>query len=262
MIVRIEHPARARPAAPAPAVTSSERATWARERERLLELLAQQQRIAQAGLVTAALAHDVNNQLTVMSITTAMSLRQDEQDEHVAALSLVQERCRVLSDTMRTFLSFVRRRDVAEGGTFTLTDMAAQTNTLAEPLAKSNGVTVKFEIVEDAEIQGELRVANQAILNLIANAVRACKDSRGNVVVTASCPSPGQARITVTDDGPGIADEVRRNLFRPFATANEESGGTGLGLFIVRLAIRRMNGTIRLLTSPQGSTFRIDLPTV
>ncbi len=241
---------------------SEERAAWGRERERLLELLAQQQRIAQAGLVTAALAHDTNNELQVMSGTAALALSADDPDEREAALRLIMDRSMVLADTMRAFLAFVKRRDMEEGGDFLLSDVVGQTSGLAHPLAKTHGVSVTWDVVEDARILGELRVANQAVLNLVSNAIRACSENGGRVVVTVSRPSPGLARIVVTDDGPGIVDEVRRSLFRPFATGNEKTGGTGLGLFIVRLAVRRMNGTIRLLTSTKGSTFRIDLPAV
>jgi signal transduction histidine kinase len=64
----------------------------------------------------------------------------------------------------------------------------------------------------------------------------------------------------VIDDGPGIPDDMRGRLFRPFATGHRDTGGRGLGLFVVRQAIRKLGGSIRVETSSSGTTFRLEFP--
>jgi len=223
-------------------------------------MLAQQQRVAQAGLLTSALVHDVNNELQILSGTAYLAHRSGDTSEHLSALEMVKDRCLALSETMHAFLAFVKRSDGAEHGEFRLSDVLRHTQNLALPLLRKNGVNVTYEVHDDAEIRGELRVANQVLLNLVSNAIHACAEGGGEIRVTASRPIPDMARLEVSDTGPGVPDKVRSNLFRPFATGHESTGGNGLGLFIVRLAVRKMNGTIRLFTSPDGTRFRIDLP--
>ena len=66
--------------------------------------------------------------------------------------------------------------------------------------------------------------------------------------------------IDVIDDGPGLSESVRNNLFQPFAGSTSE-GGTGLGLSIARDLARAHGGDLRLLyTGPNGTAFRIEIP--
>ena len=73
-------------------------------------------------------------------------------------------------------------------------------------------------------------------------------------------PAPGTCRVTIRDNGPGISDQMRGRLFRPFASGTDSEGGNGLGLFIVRQNIRRLGGTIRVRSSNAGTAFEINLP--
>ena len=72
---------------------------------------------------------------------------------------------------------------------------------------------------------------------------------------------PDCTRITVSDNGQGIPKEIQKSVFEMFYRGNEESQGTGLGLFIVRSALEKMGGTIELKSEKdEGSTFTLWLP--
>ncbi len=104
-------------------------------------------------------------------------------------------------------------------------------------------------------------MAIQAIVNLATNAIQACADQKGGEIsITASRPRPEICRFTVADTGPGVPESVRARLFRPLVGTHGASGGTGLGLFIVRQAVLDLGGKITVKTSPVGSIFRLDLP--
>ena len=70
------------------------------------------------------------------------------------------------------------------------------------------------------------------------------------------------AYIKVEDNGQGIASEYHSKIFDMFFRANEQSKGTGLGLYIVKEALMKLSGSIHLESKPGvGSTFTIMLPT-
>ncbi|MCU1396396.1 MAG: hypothetical protein JWM34_4824 [Ilumatobacteraceae bacterium] len=98
--------------------------------------------------------------------------------------------------------------------------------------------------------------------NLVDNALRHAK-SRVTVGLTAS---PTQIEITVVDDGPGIAPMNRAAIFDPFVRLDghrgRDSGGTGLGLTIVRQLVRAHQGTISIADTNSGSSFIIRLPRI
>jgi len=247
-------------AEPAAAGPSPDAAAWAEEREMLLEMLAQQQRVAQAGLVTAGMAHDINNHVQMISGSAYLALMGDRPEEWRQALEKVQEQCREIAETTRTFLSFVRRNESAAEAAFLASDAVEQACRLVDPLARKHGVALEHTVHGDGSVSGDERMLVQALVNLASNAIRACAPKKGRVAIEVSSPTPGFCRFEVSDDGPGIPEDLRGRLFRPFSTGHASSGGNGLGLFIVRQAVRRLGGTIRVRTSPQGTTFVTDLP--
>jgi signal transduction histidine kinase len=249
------------PPAPPPPAESEGAEAWRREREELLGLLAQQQRVAQAGLVTSGLAHDLNNHIQAASGMAFLALRGQPEDWK-EALERIQDRCCAMADTTQAFLSFVGRRAEVDDGRFRLSDVVESAARLAGPLAREHSVRLSASVTEDASVRGEARLAIQALVNLVTNAVRACAEDGGQVRIEAYRSKPGSCRLIVRDDGPGIPDEVRPRLFRPLVTGSGDSGGNGFGLFIVRQTVRRLGGAIRVQTSRKGTAFRIDLPCI
>ena len=67
--------------------------------------------------------------------------------------------------------------------------------------------------------------------------------------------------ITVSDDGPGISEANAARIFQPFFTTARARGGTGLGLAIAGALASNAGGAIRLVPSPVGAAFEVELPT-
>lgn len=113
----------------------------------------------------------------------------------------------------------------------------------------------------DAELVGDERLAVQALFNLGSNAIEACKGLNGSsVALRLVCGAGVPCAIEVDDDGPGIPYSLRPRLFQPFTTGRAQSGGRGLGLFVVRQAVRNLGGNIRVETSTGGTLFRLEFP--
>jgi signal transduction histidine kinase len=103
----------------------------------------------------------------------------------------------------------------------------------------------------------------QVLTSVLDNAVK-YSPGGGHVKVTLS-RSERRARIAVADEGIGIPEEARERIFEKFFRADPSLrrgiGGTGLGLYIARALLEKMNGTIRVVSTPgKGSTFTIELP--
>lgn len=106
-------------------------------------------------------------------------------------------------------------------------------------------------------VHGDRVSLRRALSNLIRNAAEAGAEHVG----IAAAPEGDLAVLTIEDDGPGLPDVVRANLFQPFVTSGKP-GGTGLGLAITRDLVRAQGGEIGLVrTGPDGTTFRLALRT-
>jgi two-component system OmpR family sensor kinase len=105
----------------------------------------------------------------------------------------------------------------------------------------------------------------QALRNLALNAITHTPAPDGLVRVDAARRGPGTVRITVSDDGPGIAPELRARVFERFFRTDESrtraAGGAGLGLAIVQAIAEAHHGSVRVTESAAGgAAFSLDLP--
>jgi signal transduction histidine kinase len=103
---------------------------------------------------------------------------------------------------------------------------------------------------------GEL---NQVWMNVLSNAVDALGDSKGLITVSTKC-SEDIVQVALSDNGPGIPEDVKNRIFEPFFTTKGVGKGTGLGLDIVKRIVDRHQGQIRLSSEPGNTTFTIFIP--
>lgn len=97
--------------------------------------------------------------------------------------------------------------------------------------------------------------------NLVDNAVDACRGGAGHEVTVRLAEVDGTIEVVVSDDGPGVPDEIAGSIFsRGFSTKPEVLGGRGIGLPLVRLIATRRGGSATLDPGGPGATFRVRLP--
>jgi len=115
--------------------------------------------------------------------------------------------------------------------------------------------------VENPIIEGDLRALEQVFTNLISNSVNAMTEKGGSLGIKITESDDEQDRqfiqINLTDTGPGIPDEIKAHMFKPFVTGSKR--GTGLGLAITQRIINAHKGKIEVDTYPGGTIFKIFL---
>ncbi len=218
--------------------------------------------------LTAGTAHDINNLLTVLigcaelALTDATLEPQTRQlvQDIVGAGERAGLLTRKLLSAGRPLLSPTTVVDVA--------DVLRHAETLLRRLA---GTGVTLHLVPGnvpLRVRAEASQIEQVVVNLALNARDAMP--AGGVLTIEAGEVTGLARLTVTDTGSGIDPAIQARMYEAFVTTKVlpasaggpgRSGGTGLGLAVVRAIVAQLGGSIHMTTVPgRGTTFAIDLP--
>lgn len=142
-----------------------------------------------------------------------------------------------------------------------LADIARAAAGLLAGAAQAAGVTIApLSGAIPAWAIGERRRALQIVVNLLGNAIR--YSSSGTTVRMRLRYYDGQVRLSVTDQGLGIAEADQERIFEKFARADaSEAGGNGLGLYIARRLAQAMDGMLMVESAPgEGACFTLALP--
>jgi signal transduction histidine kinase len=139
-----------------------------------------------------------------------------------------------------------------------LQQVARQTESLLRPRLPSQ-VHVELDLQPTPPLAARAGQLEQVVLNLADNALRAVGE-RGAIRISVSSAN-GEALVRVTDDGPGMTEDVRRQVFEPFFTTRPAGEGSGLGLAIVAAIVHAHQGQVSVDSAPgRGTTFELRLP--
>jgi two-component system phosphate regulon sensor histidine kinase PhoR len=172
------------------------------------------------------------------------------------------ERMRNLIDDILDLSAIEAGNVVIEASAVNLSELVHNISIALTSKAVDRDVIIRNEVDKDVIVSADHRRLEQMLTNLMDNAV---KFNRPGGAVTVRHERGERDRITVTDNGEGIAPEHARRIFERFyrvdRARSREMGGTGLGLAIVKHLARLHGGEVSVnSTIGQGSTFIIDLP--
>ncbi len=153
------------------------------------------------------------------------------------------------------------RLDEGELDQVNLNDGIESTVTIVMGNAKRKQVTITLDLQPLPTVTCYGARINQVVMNLVSNAIDACREG-GRVTVRSRPEADGDwVRIEVEDTGSGIAPEIRDKIFDPFFTTKPVGIGSGLGLSISYGIVQDHGGTIEVDSTPGvGSTFTVRLP--
>lgn len=242
--------------------------------KRLAELHLRTERLEAVAALSASLAHEIRNPLASIRSSVEQLARGAHagDDERTLAALIIRESER-LSRLLSEFLDFSRVRATRSEPV----DVHAVASAAAGVVRAHPDCPAGTQLLVEGEhvmLLGDEDLLHRSLVNLIMNAVQAADEEAVQVVVSVAAVDASQAprdlpadravRITVSDTGPGIPDDIRERLFEPFVTRRR--GGTGLGLAIVQRAVEAHRGLIFADSVPpgqgagQGTTFTIYLP--
>lgn len=225
----------------------------ARTRDRLVA----EERRAAVGQLAAAMAHEIRNPVgTIASSVKLLQRRHPELAGDELGQVVVEESGRLESLTS-DFLTYARHRPPAPRPT-RLGEVLGAVVGVATARAEPQGVGIRLEDVVDELVEADAFQLQQALLNLVTNAVEACADGGGVVRLTARGTADG-VELAVVDNGPPVPPEVVERLFEPFVSGR--AAGTGLGLAIARSIAEAHHGALELRTNRTGEVrFVLRLP--
>ena len=216
--------------------------------------VAASERLAALGRVAAGVAHEIRNPIAAIRLRAENALANDDPARRERALAAVLEQVARLDRLSGELLAMTQRRAPERRPT----ELAALAHGCAadhRDRAAAAGIAIKATGSGSACVDAGL--IRRALDNLVGNAVQ--HTPAGGLVTIAAERAGARVRITVADTGPGVAPELRANLFEPFVTGRPD--GIGLGLAIAREMVEAHDG--RLTLDPPagaGARFTIELP--
>ncbi len=145
---------------------------------------------------------------------------------------------------------------------YDLADLVRQTTARFDALARQRGARVRLRGRTKLEVVGDERVARTALENLVSNAVDALPDSVNGCVEVTLESDDDRARLQVCDNGPGVSESMRAEVFEPLRSSKGPKHGLGLGLSIARSLTRASGGDVICEPRKTGACFVLTLPLI
>lgn len=240
----------------------------------LEEQVRQSQRLEAVGRLAGGVAHDFNNVLTAISVTSELLLAdldpQDDSREEIEVILTAAQRASMLT---RQLLAFSRRQVLRPQ----VLDVNQVVRSLERMLPRLIGEDISLALIlaeEPGAVWADPGQLEQVIVNLAVNARDAMPEGGRLTIETANVELdetyvhahagfvPGShVLLAVTDSGTGMDPEMLDHIFEPFFTTKDRSKGTGLGLATVHGIVKQSGGALSVYSEPGiGTAFKIYLP--
>jgi two-component system C4-dicarboxylate transport sensor histidine kinase DctB len=241
-------------------VESDERAEADRRYRAAREELAQANRLASLGQITAGVAHEINQPVAAIRTFAENSARliergaADKAGENLARIVDLTARIGTITGELR---AFARRRSSA-GGTATVGSVLDGVLLLIGERARGVVRVDISDTIRKVALRGDRTRLEQVVINLLQNAIEAVEGQTGARVTISAAAKRDTVELSVADNGPGLDPAIAATLFTPFSSGKPE--GLGLGLAIARDIAREFGGDI-VHVSSAGATFIATLRT-
>ncbi len=227
-----------------------------REREHLLRMVAEEERLASLGRLASGMAHEINNPLGgLFAAIDTLKEHGERSDVRHKTLDLIDRGLKGIRDVVRTTL-VTYRADSGSGsiGRADIDDLKL----LVQPVASRQNLTLIWSVQDFPDLDIAPSLVRQVLLNLLLNACQATPPG-GEVSLTVSLE--GARFVAVVDDsGPGLSISARQVLSGQKDHVASLSG-TGLGLWMVRRLVKEAKGAISVSDrAPAGTSIHVTLP--
>ncbi|BHH84890.1 ATP-binding protein [Desulforhopalus sp. 52FAK] len=217
----------------------------------------QNEKMSSLGILTAGIAHEVNNPLGGM-LNCVKSMRENPEDVELTEryLPLLDKGLRQIETVMRQLLNFGRTEPL-NSSNVDLKQLFEECIVLLS--YKLGGINLSTDIAMERDYFLDIEACKQIIINIGLNAIQAMPG--GGDLYISCYELGGELVMQFQDTGSGIKKENLPHIFDPFFTTKDVGEGTGLGLAVTYSLVQRMNGKIIVDSEvDQGTTFKIQIP--
>jgi two-component system NtrC family sensor kinase len=234
--------------------------TASKERDKAQHMMLQNAKLASIGQMAAGIGHEINNPLNnILSYAKLLERSATGENARILAdLKSLKEEALRASDIIRGILNFARQVP-PHYAPFNVASWLQDTINLVRQTAKTAGIELAYDCDESLVIEGDRGQLQQALINLLINAIQS--STTGMEVRVSVTSDAMNAIIRVIDQGKGIAHEIIDYIYDPFYTTKPEGEGSGLGLSISLGIVERHRGKLIIENNmQQGVTATMTIP--
>lgn len=228
------------------------------------KIMLQQSKMATLGEMIGAITHQLKQPLNAIGLISDSLL--DCAEPGTQMYACLEEPSRLIRDevdqmgmTIRSFRNFFKPSIHKEE--FFIHEAVRNTCHLVSPIINSNGIALDFAIEQGMKYTGYINEFKELVMIMLANAKDAIVENniRHGKVYIEGYSQGGKYILKVIDNGGGITEELLPDkVFDSYIST--KPGGTGVGLYIAKLVVEKMSGTIEAQNSGDGAAFIVEIP--
>ncbi len=239
-----------------------------KELEELLKLrndqILNQSKYSELGMMSAGIAHEINNPLTVIQAKVSQLLRYYKDPNRLNDLGQGLEQILYTSErinrTIQGVRDFVHQDENLTINHFSLKTLIEDVLAFCGQRFKNHGINLRLYGFDHVMIRGHKIQIEQVLLNLLNNSFDAIEFLPEKWIELSATESDTGIIITIKDSGHGIPREIAEKMMTPFFTTKKNGKGTGLGLVLAKGIIEKHGGKFKFISEAAHTTFQIELP--
>lgn len=230
-----------------------------REVEQLRERIRGTERDQAVWVLASSLLHELRNPLHTLGLALEELDRGDPDPSHRPLLVEARQAAERMTERFKR-LGALADQPSHLAAAYDLGQLVRSTAARFDAIAKTFGARVEVVGPSSLEVVGDAGMIRAALENLVSNAVDAVRPRRDGRVELSLDSEGGLARVRVTDNGPGIPEDVAADVFQPLRSTKAPLHGLGLGLPIARGLARAQQGDVEWEACSQGACFVLSVP--
>ena len=232
-------------------------------RERNNQLFGQS-KYSELGMMSAGIAHEINNPLAIIQAKTTQLLRilkTPERHKEIAdGLEQILYTSERINRTIQGVREFVHQDERVQDEQFSVKNLVDDVLAFCGQRMKNHGVNLRFYGLENYTLSGHKIQLEQVLLNLLNNSFDAIEFLPDKWIEMSVHETEHTIQMYFKDSGSGIAPEIASRMMEPFYTTKNVGKGTGLGLALAKGIVEKHGGSLVYVGNTRHTTFMLELP--